>query len=263
MNTRRRGENKKCNHCGTIYYVSPSRVKSSRFCSKSCFDSAQSTLDVFETICKKCGAIFSAKTDHGKKREYCSRNCFDARADHKPKPREKKCETCGKIFFALRTSMTKEGLRKYCSNKCRHLGLRNGNERVCCHCGNTFHMSESKQKQRKLNGCCSPKCQYEFYVAEKHPMWQGGKHIDTTSNQIREYLPRDGFVGKYLAEHRRIAADIVGRFLDREEKILHINNDTFDNRPENLFICRGSSEMMRRINGSLPWPMESNLSAYV
>lgn len=76
------------------------------------------------------------------------------------------------------------------------------------------------------------------------------------------YVGRKNGDAWYVAEHRLVAGRAIGRPLTTAEKVLHINNDALDNRPENLFVCASNSEMRKRVGGTLPWPTESNLSSY-
>lgn len=55
--------------------------------------------------------------------------------------------------------------------------------------------------------------------------------------------------GRVYREHRLIAEEILGRPLRRDEYVHHINEDTKDNRPENL--CVVSPAQHRRIHTML------------
>ena len=256
----KKGSDIACANCGKIYYVPPCRIGKSKYCCKKCADEAQTTSERREIVCRRCGAKFVTTHDHGKWPVYCSRSCFEKDA---PKPVEKECPVCGVMFLATRTSHeTPDGLRRFCSVKCRKEGLRKGELRTCINCGNEFYLNPSKQSQRPKNGCCSAECQKEFYVLENNPNWKGGKYIDTGSGQRRQICKRENASSDYLAEHRVIAARYIGRFLERSEPMLHLNMQPADNSPENLFICGSISEMARRLRGDLPWPEESNLSTY-
>lgn len=247
-----------CPHCQKSYQVYPSGAHR-KYCSKACFDAAQ-TGERRETTCKRCGEKFVAAKDHGVWPVYCSRKCFEGDA---PQPTEKECPSCGATFLAGRAShKTADGLRIFCSDKCRKEGLLRGWMKPCMNCGNEFYIRRSAQAQRPTESCCSAKCQHELQQGEGAPNWKGGKYIDTGSGQRRQLCKREEAVSPYLAEHRVIAAKFVGRFLEWHEMMLHLNDKPADNRPENLFICASISEMRKRRNGTLPWPKESNLSTY-
>ena len=42
--------------------------------------------------------------------------------------------------------------------------------------------------------------------------------------------------GRYIAEHRYIAEQTIGRYLERNEIAHHINGDKTDNRKENIEV---------------------------
>lgn len=248
-----------CPHCQKSYQVYPSGANR-KYCSKACFDAAQTTSERRELTCKRCGAKFVARQDHGNWPVYCSRACFEGDA---PQPTEKECPSCGALFLAGRSShKTADGLRIFCSDKCRNEGMLRGFTKTCANCGKEFYIRRAQQAQRPDESCCSVQCQREYYVLENGTNWKGGKYVDTGSGQIRQLCKREDAVSSYLAEHRLIAAQHIGRFLERTEMMLHLNDRPDDNRPENLFICATISEIRKRRNGTLPWPKESNLSTY-
>lgn len=253
------GANLFCHLCGREYYAPPSRAKRSRFCSKECADSAQ-TGERRVIRCTTCGEEFSAAKDHGVWPKFCSNKC---RVFGAPQPTEKRCPSCESVFLAARSSHESyDGLRIFCSNKCRVDGLKVGTMRQCLNCGQDFYINNAAARQRNEASCCSDKCGREFYTEERSKGWRGGKYLDVTQNMVRVMLKRAGFVSPYIGEHRVVASRAVGRMLLPHEKILHIDNDTTNNIPDNLFICGTNSEMQRRVQGSLPWPTQSNLDTY-
>jgi hypothetical protein len=69
---------------------------------------------------------------------------------------------------------------------------------------------------------------------EKSANWKGGRTV--RDGYVKLYRPEhpnaDGY--GYVAEHRVVMEDRLGRLLDRCETVHHINGDKMDNRLENL-----------------------------
>lgn len=222
-----------CQKCGGNYYVPPSRVGKSHYCSKRCYDAVRQTGE--RKVCRDFGA---------------------------PKPEWKECPICGIKFWATKSSRkTSDGLRIYCSTKCSKQ-MRRGSMRTCLCCGKEFYIAPAKARQRNSGNCCSAECQKQHYTNERAAQWKGGRYLDKHTRTIRVRLERDGFASKYVAEHRVVASRIIGRMLETYEPIIHINNITTDNRPANLFICRTIAELRKRWHGVWPWPQRSNLDRY-
>ena len=56
-----------------------------------------------------------------------------------------------------------------------------------------------------------------------------------------------------MAEHRLVMEQKMGRLLDRNEVVHHVNGDILDNRPENLEIFAKNSEHLRHeLTGKVP-----------
>jgi hypothetical protein len=253
------GAYKDCSHCGSRFYVTKSRSDIAKYCSMKCSNTAN-RVERRDVICHRCGNEFSTKADHGVWPKYCCRKCF--LGEHE-KTKVKSCPSCKKEFTAVLTShSSSDGFKSYCSKECAGLGLRNGVFRDCLCCGESFYVTPSVESQRKDECCCSKECQHKYYVEDLANGWKGGKYIDTTTGHMRVLHKRDGYISPYLAEHRIIAGEAIGRMLERHEFVIHVNNIKADNRPQNLFICISNSEFSCMRNGSIPWPTKSNLSSY-
>lgn len=254
--------NKTCEHCAKPYSV-PIKRENSRFCCRACADEGQKTRLRKDIPCEVCKTVFTAVTDHGVLRRFCSRKCFLSQETNiQPEPKE--CAACGGMFMAekTRTAVTEDGRRIYCSDKCRVEGLRKGIERSCINCGISFSLPPSKDALAREESCCSIDCRAAYYTGSRSPTWNGGAYISESAGYGFVALVRDGYVGKYIQEHRLIASRVIGRPVIRGEVVIHVNRNKKDTRPENLFLCESMSEFSKRRFGSLPWPKHGNLESF-
>jgi len=84
----------------------------------------------------------------------------------------------------------------------------------------------------------------DTFKADKHYNWKGGKYI-STQGYVFLYSPGHPLAinsNSYVAEHRLIAENLIGRYLAKEEVVHHINHIKTDNRPENLYLFPNNSK---------------------
>lgn len=83
---------------------------------------------------------------------------------------------------------------------------------------------------------------------EKHANWKGGRIKDHRGYilQILDYHPHFTQVG-YVFEHRLVIEKEIGRYLQSEEVVHHINGVRDDNRIENL-ICFVNNSVHKRFH---------------
>jgi hypothetical protein len=113
--------------------------------------------------------------------------------------------------------------RKYCSLKCSgldHPGHPAWNKGI-----KGFYHSGSYKKG------------HIGMIKESHPNWKGGKTF--SEGYIRSSIKENK---KYI--HRDIMENCIGRKLERNEIVHHINGDKTDNRIENLKIMTRSEHII-------------------
>ena len=97
---------KNCNFCNKEYRVPPSRIESSKFCSKTCKDLSKSKQK--KKNCLNCNIEFISKRGSS----FCSRKCYLEKKTLKTV--QLKCQCCGKSYER------KEGYETlYCSKECQ------------------------------------------------------------------------------------------------------------------------------------------------
>lgn len=80
---------------------------------------------------------------------------------------------------------------------------------------------------------------------EKHPLWKGGRR-NTVNGYIMVNVPNHPRAYRNeVYEHIIIAERKLGRYLEDNERVHHINGIKYDNRPENIMIFGSHKEHMR------------------
>jgi hypothetical protein len=69
--------------------------------------------------------------------------------------------------------------------------------------------------------------------------WKGGRTIKDGYVAVRcENHPKATKFGYYVLEHILVMENILGRYLNNDEVVHHINGIRYDNRPENLVVMK-------------------------
>jgi hypothetical protein len=99
-----------CKFCKKNVYTPKYRIKTFKYCSKSC--QGKDVRVEHETICNICNKKFVHISSRCNKAKYCSRKCYHKSQIGKGN-KEFKCKYCNNIFFDSASTN-----RVYCSRKC-------------------------------------------------------------------------------------------------------------------------------------------------
>lgn len=192
-----------------------------------------------ELICDWCGQPFTCKESIAAKgRRFCTAKCFAAY--RRSKHMTTYCENCGKEIDTYKN----EGNRKrYCTISCA-MSARNRTDQ-----NPSYHRDVSGEKNPMYGKGRSGKDNPMYgRKASAHPLWKG-KPKKHPAGYIMVYAPLDHPIhatgsGPYILEHRLVMEQHLGRYLEPEETVHHIDGDPTNNAIENLCLYSSKSEHM-------------------
>lgn len=185
---------------------------------------------------------------------------------------EKVCKTCGKTFKVE----PYRGKGIYCSVECANEAKRTKHEPnvTCEYCGKSFYKKPS-QIIRNTHHCCSKECmgnlRKTLYSGNNNPNFNNRKDRVVIYNNGYKYYEvhvenhpfshKNHNVGSYYLEHRYVVEQnyklfdqkyfiiIDGKhYLNPKVDVHHINEDTTDNRIENLIPLTRSEHTSKHNN---------------
>lgn len=126
--------------------------------------------------------------------------------------------------------------RRAAIKRWRKKRVERGHYGLCQKCSSPLGRDEGKRKTLYCKDCCK---------GELHPNFTGG------------YLNHDGYriIGGKL-EHRTVMEDYMGRKLEGDENVHHINGVRTDNRIANLELWNTSQPSGQRIADKVAWAKE-------
>ena len=144
------------------------------------------------------------------------------------------CEHCGNEFFVPQYNINSRPTIKYCSSGCYHLASRKPPRiRKCLQCGSEFVVNP-KHKDRKF---CHVQCAYAHKREQKRMATLG-------ADGYKHVWFADGSGEK---EHRFLMEQRIGRKLNRDEVVHHIDGNRTNNDLSNLVVMsRGEHSALHR-----------------
>ena len=179
-------------------------------------------------VCIGCGNTFAVKKSL-ESQKYCSMDCRK-----KATKVIVTCAQCGKVFENQRSSHA-----KYCSISCamtaRNLTSQNP----------SFHRDISGNKNPMFGrGCCGSDNGMFGRTRESSPAWHGGRKT-RKDGYILVAAPKNHPYkcdNLYVLEHRLVMESKIGRYLEQNEVVHHIDGNPRNNNIENLELFSSQSE---------------------
>lgn len=174
-----------------------------------------------EQICLNCGKKFKSYGE----RKYCSKKCSANKMwETREKAKKTKiiCLNCKKEFELMSCeTRVKLNMVHYCSLKCRDEARKKGKNVKCKNCGKKFYTTR--------NEYCSKKCSGEYNSKNyKHKLYMENEYL---VGYEKGYNKK----GNYKV-HRKIMEDYLGRRLNKNEVVHHIDGNKTNNDINNLQV---------------------------
>jgi len=113
--------------------------------------------------------------------------------------------------------------------------------------GKMFKCSGSAVRRRLVElGIPKGSGNHRAMSGPSHWSWRGGQYRDA-GGYVRVRCPGHPNAGKngYVLEHRKVAAELIGRPLRSDEEVHHVDGDKTNNAPENLVVIpRGKHQKL-------------------
>jgi HNH endonuclease len=185
--------------------------------------------------CRNCGKVVPSTPSIASKKIFCSRKCQKIYCYVMVN-----CKNCGEGFSTHRSTN-----QVFCSFECSRIFLKGANHfrwiadraRICFFCGIVFEANTTSERSKKY-------CSYECCVADRKENGFPAKVFDVGDSTVWS----DGYVyikteSGWVAEHKLVAEEKIGRELLSSEIVHHRNGNTTDNHEDNLQVVTRKEHM--------------------
>ena len=146
--------------------------------------------------------------------------------------------------------------------KCLDCGVevKDSYSKRCRACYNISRTSKPKSHKYFCQDCgapivrgalrCKP-CKGKAMLGSSNPSWKGGRHVPKTRDgYILVYSPTHVHATKkgYVAEHRKVMSDYLGRKLESWEHVHHKDGDKLNNSLDNLELLSNVEHMKEHMS---------------
>ncbi len=157
-------------------------------------------------------------------------------------PEKRDCPICGQGFAPRKYN------QKFCSQKCRwthtnHKRILKPNQVFNCEvCGKRVERYVAPSDVRYSNRFCGYECKGTGQSGKSHWNWKGGRIVEPDGYVII-YTPDHPNANSkgYVFEHRLVMEAYIGRHLEPQEVVHHVNGNRADNAIENLELYANNS----------------------
>lgn len=150
----------------------------------------------------------------------------------------KECPICKKVF-AL--TLKKKKIR-YCSRACAHVTLRRKIQVSCKTCNKLFFTNPYSINNGGGKFCCrkcydiSQKGRTPYNKGKKVPKMWGENHPNFKGGFVNNGYHISSYQGEKLRTHRLIMEKYLGRKLNKDEVVHHIDENKLNNSINNLIV---------------------------